>query len=293
MHLTQIVAAFSLAMPAAVEAQSTQPEVIVPEDGRFAVPVNGTTVVAQALPDGSSYPALSPALARQLGLKTDFLGSLVKVAVLIGPQRVSLQTGYARVFKAKRRVIWPDRPLARNAAMELGPDAIPSPRVTFRLTGKGAGNRTLSFPLEREDSLSGTRVNFGGHQVFISFAPYREETLATAPAAQVLASLYDGELHGTPALAELPYSIARPIRQLALQRTPEVGGLALRQVWARTKDFGSVIIPDRDADPTEIVVQGGKRSGKNLYRIAVGRADLAGCSAITFDKPARRIVLTC
>lgn len=62
----------------------------------------------------------------------------------------------------------------------------------------------------------------------------------------------------------------------------------------RIADYGtSAGIGEANADPDEIVVQGRKQSDKALYAITAGRADLAGCASITFDKAAERIILRC
>ena len=48
-----------------------------------------------------------------------------------------------------------------------------------------------------------------------------------------------------------------------------------------------------DDDPDEILVVGEKKSKKRERRIEVGRDQLDRCSSVVFDKPGKRLTLSC
>jgi hypothetical protein len=73
-----------------------------------------------------------------------------------------------------------------------------------------------------------------------------------------------------------------------------VGPIELKSAAIRVLDFGSVSkIPDADADPDEIVAIGRKKKEPDYRSLHVAADALTGCSSITFDKPRKRIILSC
>jgi hypothetical protein len=65
-------------------------------------------------------------------------------------------------------------------------------------------------------------------------------------------------------------------------------------MMVRTSDFGSTgTIPEADArlDPDEVVITGSKKQ-KDLW-LEIGRDYLDRCSSIVFDKPRKRVTLSC
>lgn len=284
-----------LFLAAKLLAGSPPQDVRIGSDARYPVVVNGVPISAHAVPEGSSYPTFSHELAARLRLKPDFLGSLVKISVRVGPQSVPVRVGIVRwTDNGRRRVIWAEGTRPGMKDLVVGPGAIPAPRVTFTLNPSAPASKMVVLPMFRSGTLMGTVVNFGIRRIFVCFSFSRDESVVTAPAGQVLASEYGGALQGAPKSSDIAFGVTRPIRQLILERTPTIGGLPLKNVWVRTADYGNVAhIRDQAADPDEIVVTGNKQGGNAMTRVVLGRADLTGCASITFDKTAKRIVLQC
>ena len=68
----------------------------------------------------------------------------------------------------------------------------------------------------------------------------------------------------------------------------------MTSVLTRVSDYGNVSrIPDADQDPSEILVRADVARSRPMRRLALGQAEMAGCSTLTFDKLAREIILMC
>ena len=96
--------------------------------------------------------------------------------------------------------------------------------------------------------------------------------------------------------AEIAFGIARPVRRMTLTTPFVIGPMALNALHVRVSDYGNAAtIRDADVtpDPEEIIVTGKAKRDPSRDRLSIGRDALEQCSSITFDKPAKRIRLSC
>lgn len=128
----------------------------------------------------------------------------------------------------------------------------------------------------------------------VRFDPHHPRTLATANAAARIAAAHDGVLLNETEQVEIAFGIERTARTMRLGRPLTVGPLTIEKMGVRVADFGSTAsIKEEDQDPDEIVVVGGKKRDPKRDRLSIGADLLDRCSSIIFDKPAKRIRLTC
>lgn len=294
-YLPAVVALIAVGIAASVGSTTLQ-DVVIPLDGKIRMKINGTEKVVLAAPDGPAYPTMTAAEASRLGVKPDFLGSMVNIKVTVGNTVLTAATGYIRVGDAeeKRRALWFASAMVPNGDIVFGPDAFTADRVTFTLNPGVAATRSISLPMQSESGLTGTYHAIGDRQIFFYFSSRFAASIATAGAAQALAGAFDGTLRGGAYSLPILFGVNRPVRHLTLSKELKLGGLPISHIDARISDYGNVgAIPDDQADPNEIVVTAGSKSKKQLLRLAVGRDDLSECASITFDRKAKSIVLRC
>jgi hypothetical protein len=249
---------------------------------RFAVQANGL-----------SYPVLNPDAAKAAGFKP----GLFAAAAGVGPIKVPGYSTVARLHlgagDGKRRMLWFDRAFAPRADGSLGPGAVPQPVVSFRLRPSVADERRVALPMTAQNGGLGTLVSANGRAIFVTWDLERPASLATAAAGQALAG-DTGHLEGAPMREPIRFGIDRPARWLALAQPFAVGPLRIARLKVRTTDYGDTSrIADADQDPGEIVVSGKSERRKSQSWLAIGAADMANCSTLTFDKPAKQIILSC
>jgi hypothetical protein len=97
---------------------------------------------------------------------------------------------------------------------------------------------------------------------------------------------------------EITHRVKRPGRTVLLASPLQIGPITISKFLARTRDYGNVASirdPSEDDGLTNdaIVVKGKRASGSPLYFVYLGADALAGCSSIIFDKPTRKIRLSC
>jgi len=275
-------------------ARNPAPKYDVPPDRMVAATIDGQTARLLVMANGIDYPVLNPATAAKLGLK----GGFIVAHINVGPVMLKGDTVVVRLGvdgpPAKRRALWFDRPIAAAADGALGPGALPQPVISFQLRPAKAGEKNFVLPLIRRDDQMGTALAVGGESLFVQFDLGRGQTLATAAAGQKLAQAYQGQLEGPASRIAIRFGVERPVRALALASPVAIGPITIRHVVVRIADSGSTAgIADADAvDESEIVVTA-KGKGKPLFRMAIGTDALAGCSSISFDKPGKRIILSC
>lgn len=262
----------------------------------IAATVSGVPARLLLDPAGASIPIMNPDFAARAEFKAGMFGS----RALIGPVAVNGRTAVIRfdlgAGEYKRRTGWFDKPVVEGADGLIGPGSVPSPRVRFVLRPAEPGERDTVLPLADFGFAGmGVRVPVGEDSIAVRFTLERDDTLATAGAGAALAAVLGGALSGAVQQVPIRLGVARPVRTLTLATPFVVGPIALRTLSVRTGDFGStagVTDADRAADPDEIVVTGTKKQQRRLT-LTIGRAALAGCSSILFDKPGRRVVLHC
>ncbi len=280
-----------------VLGNAAQPSVAELDAGNPVAPivVNSRATLMEIAPDGPSTPVINPAVAAELGLK----GSMVGGLHMVGRTAVRASSNVARIDygdgKAVRnRVFWFERDWGRIAEGRMGPGMMPQAVVTYRLRAPAPDERMITLPLVdqgRAGLLTETVIN--GEPIRVIFTFDRDETMATASTGALLAAAHEGRMVGDAYDTRLELGFDRPVRRMEFAAPVQIGGLALRDVVVRTLDTGSIAgIPDDQQDPSEIVVMASGKK-KPVHGIYVGKASLAGCSSLTFDKPNREIRLSC
>lgn len=286
--------------PLSGQAQAREATTLhVPADGQITVSINGRNVPAMVSSAGGSRPVLSTSVAESLGVERDLIGGMGKVGVRVGPEIVLGHTGLAKVGSGtkvgKGRVVWFDQEFQPGHGVVYGPAALDQDRIVFPLRAPQAGERVVSLPMSG-GAWSGTFVRVGSKKIFVTWDTQRSQTISTAAAAQVIAEANGGALHGDPTSTQIVFGVKRPTRNMILATPLAIGGASLSSLLVRTADNGDISsVPDADVDTdvSEIVVTAKGKESKNAYTLHIGRDGLTKCSSITFDKKARKILLSC
>lgn len=283
-------------------APAPDPAYTVRNDGIVAASIEGASGTLRIDAGAPALPILAKPYALRAGLKPGMFGLQFKV----GPTSVRGVTAVAHLtvdgMAIRRRVGWFDAPYATGADGVIGPGAIPEAVVRFEIHPPRPGERTLDLPLVDAGGLIGTwgglfgEIIVGGVPMKIRFDLHQRFSLASAGAAQRIATAQGGALTGPVEQAVIAFDIARPTRRMTLERPLAIGPLALNDLRVRVSDYGdTATIRDADAtaDPDEIIVTGKKKRDPARDRVSIGLDQLERCSSLTFDKPAKRIRLSC
>lgn len=263
-------------------------------EGVVSGSVNGVPVRFRIEPGAAAMPALTRETATRAGLRPGWFG----VEMRIGPTRLDGHTAVARLvlsgMELKHRVVWFDQSYATPIDGVVGPGGLRERVVRFQLRVADPGERTAVLPLVSSRwGPSVARLQLPDGPITVRFDPHVPRSTATAGAAVRIAAQFGGALAGPPSGTPIIFGITRPVRTMRLSRPLPIGPLQVDVLAARVADYGSTAgIADRDADPDEVVVVGGRR-GKEDDRIVLGADWLARCSAIVFDGSARSIRLSC
>lgn len=280
-----------LAASAALGAPAPMSPLIVPPDGTVQVTVNGQKSRMLMLADSSSIPVFNRGPAQQFGFKPAWISFSVRIATVTIKGWTAVVRYNVEAQPYRRRAVWFERDIAPGFAGMLGPGAVPQEVVTVQIRSPAANERQYVLPLV-ENRVLGVGTMSG--KIFVQFDPLRRQTMGTAAAGALLAESQGGALTGPTRQAPIRFGVERPVRTLAFARPLNVGPIELRSVAIRVLDFGSVgHIPDADADPDEIVAIGRKKKEPDYRSLHIAADALAACSSITFDKPRKRIILSC
>jgi hypothetical protein len=288
-------------------------ERVVGGDGVVTVTIDGKAVRVRIDPAAPGMPLLIKEVADRLRFKESRrLG--VGFVYSVGPVRIMSSTKVARVDfgggAEKQRMGWADRPFGPAAEGSVGPAGLPERVIRFALRAPQAGERTVSLPMSEVGfplNIFGSgwvpsfgMINVGGEPLRIRFDPNHPRSLATAGAAVRIARAFGGTLAGEAVPTEIFFGIERPVRTMTLARPMAVAGLSLTTLGVRIGDAGNAgAIREAGAaveagDPDEVVVTGkGKKRDVRRDVVSLGADALARCSSIVFDKPAKRIRLSC
>lgn len=291
-----------LAVGSTLSAKDAPRERLVPADGLVPARVGDAAMTLRIDPAMIAMPMLDTAHAARAGLKAGPFAMQFSV----GPRFFKGQTAVAPIILPgaapfKRRVGWAAQPQAAGIAGAMGPGGVPEPLVRFMLRPPVAGERAVTLPMMKAGGLFGdwgasdAVILVGGQPMRLRFDPHHPRTLATAGAAVRLAAVQGGSLSGAAVSVEIAFGVERPVRTLTLARPLEIGSLRLATLGARTSDYGRTsAIAEAEPDPDELVVVArGKKVDPSRDRVNLGADMLARCSSILFDKPARRITLSC
>ncbi|WP_394653013.1 hypothetical protein [uncultured Sphingomonas sp.] len=289
-----------LALPLIVGAADPAERVVT--DTALVTKANDADVRLLIDPGAPAMPILTEDAAARAGLKAGPFG----IGYRVGPVMVAGRSAVGRIglgdAPAKRRIGWTAKPYLAGYDGVVGPGGLPDPVVRFMLRAPQPGERTVAIPMDADGGLFG---NWGasnavlmidGQPLQVRFNLHQDSTIATAGAALTLAKAFGGTLDDDRAEAQIAFGVKRPVRTLRLAKPFAVGPIALTSLLARTGDFGNaegIAATGATSDPDEIVVTAkGKRDHKR-DRVIVGRAALAGCSSLVFDKPAKVVRLSC
>ena len=288
----------------------------IPPDGIVAGTLDGVPTMMLVVPNGLAPPLLHPAVAERLGINSSIFGAQARVgpvefngeqgriAFTIGPQAVPVAAAplpddrrqrRSRVAEPQRqRVIWFERPFIDGFDLVFGPQSMPQDIVTFRLRAPQTGEVRTVMAMTEQGSATGSEIIVGGERIFIVWDLRRASALATATAGSDIAAAHGGALSGETERTLVAFGVERPARRITLSSPVVVGPFRLTSFLTRVADYGNVSrVPDADQDASEIVVRADVNRGRPLRRLALGQAEMSECSSLTFDKPAREIILTC
>lgn len=300
---TLIPAAMAMMLLAAAPAPETptraSSERAIAGDGTVDATLAGTPGRVRIDPGATGMPIYTAAYANRARLR----GGMIGFGYAIGPEHVEGATAVTRIgFGAgpvKRRVGWTRRAYAAGVDGVVGPGGLPDPVVRFTLRPRIPGERTTILPMVDGGGLFGGRsglfalIDVGGEPLRIRFDPWHRRSLATAGAGVRIAQALGGRVIGETGSDEIAFGVERPTRTIVLETPLQVGPLALKRLGVRTSDFGNVAAIHEEGDPDEIVVTGKRQRDRSHDRLSIGSDQLDHCSSIVFDKPAKRIVLSC
>ena len=289
-------------LPLLLVGAAAPPERVIRVGDLLSATVAGVPARIPVDPGAPSFALVTTDIATRAQLKPGPFA----LAYLVGPVRVPGRTAVVRVDlgngEEKRRIGWTERPIIPGVDGSVGPGGLQDDVVRFVLRAAVPGEREQTLPMVDGGGLFGGvaglfgQIVVDGEPVRVRFDLRRRATLTSAGFASTLARVHDGLLAQDRRQVEIAFGVERPVRTLTLARPLGVGPLTIGKVDVRTTDFGNAegLASERtEPDPDEVVVTAkGKRDRKG-DRLTIGTDALAGCSSITFDKPAKLVRLRC
>ena len=291
----------------AASAQAPNSDELVAAPGAdVPATIEGEPVSLRVLSAGPDRLVINAASADRLGLKP---------ATFIG--RASLNVAGRREFegknrpvdftvggvKQKGRVLWfPAAPPVPGDGT-IGPWGLPQSRVTLVFGSTDAVAQRHDFSLfgsANNGSVTGYREeSFALYAAFDLDDP-GDYPIASAAAGAAIAKAYGGQLSGPSWDVEILFGIKRPVRLMTLARPFKFGPLSFTKIAVRVRDRidaagrgEEIKDADRIEDPSEVVVTATAKGRAPIFSLTIPRAGMAGCSKLSFDKPAKRIELWC
>ena len=273
------------------------PPLTVSGDRTLDARVHGAPARLRIGPGAASIPVFNPDFAARVGFKAGMFATRARIGPVTLPGKSAVIRFDLGEGEFKRRVTWFTAPAVDGADGLIGPGGLPAPVVRFAIGPAQPGERTVTLALaDFGYSGMGTQMTAGGEQINVMFDLDRARSVATAAAGAAIARGHAGTLDGVASKMVINLGVERPVRHMTLATPLQIGALALSDLTVRTSDFGSVAsIPDAAApepDPDEILVTGEKMKTKRLI-LEIGRDYLDRCSSLVFDKPARKLTLSC
>ncbi|MBL8535835.1 MAG: hypothetical protein JNM59_00365 [Hyphomonadaceae bacterium] len=174
-------------------------------------------------------------------------------------------------------------PATSRADGIIGPGALPFDIVTVALAPGSAAEREIAIPLRNADIWEG-RTSLAGVEVKFSFDLANAATTFNRTASARLDEA--GAIAADGAHTETPMVLGLRAQTQPVRTALTIEGLPLNPGVARTRAplLGAL-------DEESIVVVGeGEPPPPNVW---VGRQALAGCSSVSVDRRARRMILRC
>jgi len=295
--------------PAPAPAAEAPPEVCLPDeltlkgDNIIKVHINGAALRLEVSPEAFGPPVINPDIAARLLIApTSRRGWRFGPVVVEGSAATAMLDFGAG--PAPLQVSWSDRPASTKADGVIGVHHLPYKRVRFAFHPEAAGETVQTFPLKRAGGTTntrlGTEVTVGKKTLMIIFVPERPENLITAPTANFIATHQDGGFApGTDGTAVLDFGVERPTRMMRIATPIALGDLLIDHFAVRIEDYGEpsrvgeIAKDDPRFDKSQIIVSRRKGRGKPDLLTRIGSAQIAHCSAITYDLAGNAIRLSC
>jgi hypothetical protein len=292
----------ALSTPAPAPAGLTD-QLVLEGQNIVTVWVNGMPLRLEVSAEAFGPPVINPEVALRLGLiPTGARGWRFGPVVVTGSAaEASADFGAGPVPLA---IAWSDRPASTIADGVIGVHQLPYARVTFALRPPGEGETVERFALKRAGGRSnarlGTEVAVGKKKLMMIFVPERRENLITAPTANFIATHQEGGFEpGSAGVAVMDFGVERPTRTMRIAVPILLGTLPVDRFAVRVEDYGEpkrvgeIAADDPRFDPNNILVSRRKGRGSPDLLTRIGGDQIAHCSSITYDFPAREIRLTC
>ena len=278
-------------------------ELVLEGDNIVTIAINGVPLRFAVSADAFGAPVINPAVAARLMLLPE-----QRRGWQFGP--VSLQGISATVLAdfgagpVPMEVAWTERLASTKADGVIGVHDLPHQRVTFRLREPAAEEVTHRFPLRRAGGGSntrlGTEVAVGKRKLLMIFVTERAENLITAPTANFIATHHEGGFEaGSDGVAVMNFGVERPTRIMRIADPIALGPLPVERFAVRIQDYGDprqvgeIAEGDPRFDKNNILVSRRKGRGRPDLLTRIGRDQIAHCSQVTYDFPAREIRLRC
>lgn len=295
--------------PPAAPAAEAAPEVCLPDeltlkgDNIIKVHLNGEALRLEVSPEAFGPPVINPDVAARL-----LIAPASQRAWRFGPVVVEGSAAAAMLDygagAAPVQVSWSNRPASTKADGVIGVHHLPYKRVRFAFHPEAAGETIQTFALKRaggdRNTRLGTEVTVGKKKLMMIFVPERAENLITAPTANFIATHQDGGFEpGTDGSARMDFDVARPTRMMRIATPIALGELLIDHFAVRIEDYGEptrvgeIAKDDPRFDKSQIIVSRRKGRGKPDLLTRIGSAQIAHCSAITYDLAGNEIRLSC
>jgi len=197
-----------------------------------AMNINDKPVRFRMAPDAVSVPTVNADVAEKVGLKP----SMVGYVYFIGSVKIALRTDRVKYSAGntsfKSRTAFSDRQVVNGADGVAGPATFPFRRTIFTLRDPQAGDRAITFPLDKDMGLTqtGVKIIVGGQPVYVAFSFARPESVVTATGGKWIADANGGRFNGDAREAPILYEVSRPIRRPDLDRPLMLGDPEIRHL---------------------------------------------------------------
>ena len=173
---------------------------------------------------------------------------------------------------------------AENIDGAIGPGVLPYDRIRFVLRDGAAGEHVHTIALQGADKWDAPNT-FAGVDAVLRLNLARRETVMSRPMTRVLSNA--SLLTPSGALAPTLFPLGLTTAAQPAQTSQTIAGFALGPTLVRTD--APLVAPD-GVDMVTVVAHARKKPD---YNVTLGRAALAGCSDIVWDRAARRLTLHC
>jgi hypothetical protein len=282
------------------------PPLTLPADAPvITASLDGQPLTLRIDPAATTQISLNGSAARRLGL--------TNAGRLVDGEPAQTGTLFIDVGKVRLRevttngvLVIADRPLAMTLASGdrdhvTGADGLINPallphdevRLVRRAATPADRSHVLPARFDRNRGLI-SETPVGKHRIDIIFTPVAGETIATAAAAAFLVESQGGRYAGPPRDALVAHGVARPVRDIALDRPFAVAGLRVARIAARLFDWSGKTSLPAEARPDDEIVATARFDGQRQWaKLAIGADHLDACASLVWQRPASTITLTC